>query len=183
MSKFKFKVGDLVDISENSVEASRIKKIEGNFPQRVTSTRGYYIRFNNKESGWYARDFVEVGVSGAIGSNSPNAKADSQAIFLGPNLPTGPKPPTGAQGLKGGLGCKGLGKYDREIIGLDGTRVIVDVYRVLDAFSTQNPILDHLIKKALCAGLRGHKDRGQDLRDILHSAQKAIELFEQKEGK
>lgn len=179
----KFKVGDLVDLIQGREDSQGIEAQEGKFPQRITSVWGCFVRFNNNSSGWYASDFVKVGVTGAIGTNSHNAKADSQAVFLGPKLPTGPNPPTGAQGLKGGLGCKGLGKYDREIIGLCGNRVVVDVYRVLDAFSTHNPILDHLIKKALCAGLRGHKDRGQDLRDILHSAQKAIELFEQKEGK
>lgn len=72
-------------------------------------------------------------------------------------------------------------KYERELIGLCGTKVKTDVYRVLDAFETNDPILDHLIKKALCAGLRGHKDKLQDYKDILESAQKALELLEQKQ--
>ena len=71
-------------------------------------------------------------------------------------------------------------KYHREIIGLCGTKVKIDVYRVLDAFKTNDPILDHLIKKALCAGSRGHKDKLTDYQNILESAQKAVELQKQK---
>lgn len=71
-------------------------------------------------------------------------------------------------------------KYEREIIGLDGTRTIVDVYRVLDAFQVTNPQLQHLIKKALAAGLRGHKDLEEDLRDIESSIQSAIVMENQK---
>ena len=44
-------------------------------------------------------------------------------------------------------------KYHRDLKG-----VTVDVYDVLKAFEVTNPALQHLIKKALCAGLRGHKD-------------------------
>lgn len=71
-------------------------------------------------------------------------------------------------------------KYEREIIGLDGTRTIVDVYRVLDAFQVTNPQLQHLIKKALAAGLRGHKDLEEDLQDIESSIQSAIVMEKQK---
>lgn len=62
-------------------------------------------------------------------------------------------------------------KYDRQVKG-----VTIDVYDVLQAFNVTNPALQHLIKKALCAGLRGHKDRRQDLNEILESAKRAIEL-------
>ncbi len=63
------------------------------------------------------------------------------------------------------------GKYNRPCKG-----VTIDVYDVLQAFDVTNPALQHLIKKALCAGLRGHKDRQQDLNEILESAKRAIEL-------
>jgi hypothetical protein len=65
----------------------------------------------------------------------------------------------------------GPGKYDRPCKG-----TTIDVYDVLQAFEVTNPALQHLIKKALCAGLRGHKDRQQDLNEILESARRAIEL-------
>ncbi len=54
--------------------------------------------------------------------------------------------------------------------------VIIDVYDVLQAFNVINPALQHLIKKALCTGLRGHKNREQDLKEVLESATRAIEL-------
>jgi hypothetical protein len=64
-----------------------------------------------------------------------------------------------------------INKYNRPYKG-----VTIDVYDVLQAFEVTNPALQHLIKKALCAGLRGHKDREQDLNEILESAKRAIEL-------
>lgn len=62
-------------------------------------------------------------------------------------------------------------KYRRTIRG-----ETVDVYDVLLAFNVTNPALQHLIKKALCAGLRGHKDRKTDLEEILSAAKRALEL-------
>jgi hypothetical protein len=73
-------------------------------------------------------------------------------------------------------------KYHRQIIGLCGTAVKVDVYRVQQAFPTTNPALEHLTKKALCAGLRGHKDTRQDILDIIESAQNALVLHDQIEA-
>lgn len=74
-----------------------------------------------------------------------------------------------------------MSKYDREIIGRDSEgnlRVIkVDVYCVLNAFEVTDPALQHLIKKALCAGLRGHKNTEQDLQDIVDSGHRALTLF------
>ena len=64
-----------------------------------------------------------------------------------------------------------MGKYNRECKG-----VTIDVYDVLVAFNVTNPALQHLVKKALCAGLRGHKDKAQDMAEILESAQRAVEL-------
>jgi hypothetical protein len=79
-----------------------------------------------------------------------------------------------------------MSKYDRTIIGIgtDGkpVAVTVDVYRVLDAFQVTDPALQHLVKKALCAGLRGHKDRAQDLRDIVISAEKALDFHKDKQA-
>lgn len=72
-------------------------------------------------------------------------------------------------------------KYMRYIV-KDGVQVGVDVYDVLQAFEVTDPCLQHLIKKALCAGLRGHKDRKQDLLDILASSKRAIELHEDIKG-
>lgn len=75
-----------------------------------------------------------------------------------------------------------VNKYTRKLIGLNGVVVPVDVYRVLDAFNVDNPQLQHLIKKALAAGKRGHKDIMQDLLDIKESIQSAIIMQEQKKA-
>lgn len=63
-------------------------------------------------------------------------------------------------------------KYHREI----KPGVFVDVYDVLAAWKVDNPALQHLIKKALQPGERGHKTRQQDLCDIVSSALRAKEL-------
>lgn len=62
-------------------------------------------------------------------------------------------------------------KYTKTIHG-----VSVDVYDVLQAWGVSNPALQHLIKKALQCGQRGHKDNEQDLQDIIDSAIRAKEL-------
>jgi len=67
-------------------------------------------------------------------------------------------------------------KYQRTIAVRNREPVVVDVYDVLEAFKVTCPALQHLIKKALCAGLRGHKDTAEDLRDIEASAKRAIQL-------
>lgn len=68
-------------------------------------------------------------------------------------------------------------KYLRTIYGVDkegnAGSLQVDVYDILDAYPTKNPALDHLIKKALCPGQRGHKDLLTDLDDIIASAKRA----------
>ncbi|MGL5485631.1 MAG: hypothetical protein ACRDC6_05000 [Shewanella sp.] len=62
-------------------------------------------------------------------------------------------------------------KYTKQIRG-----VSIDVYDVLKAWGVTNPALQHLIKKALQCGERGHKDEQQDLQDIIDSAVRAKEL-------
>lgn len=63
-------------------------------------------------------------------------------------------------------------KYHREI----KPGVWVDVYDVLQAWAVSNPALQHLIKKALAPGERGHKDLATDLNDIVASAKRAKQL-------
>ena len=50
----------------------------------------------------------------------------------------------------------------------------VDVYSVLLAFNVTDPIMAHLAKKALACGIRGHKNKMQDLLDIKESIERAI---------
>lgn len=51
-----------------------------------------------------------------------------------------------------------------------------DVYDILQAWSVTNPALQHLIKKALQPGRRGHKTADQDMQDIVDSAIRAQQL-------
>lgn len=58
--------------------------------------------------------------------------------------------------------------------------VIVDVYKVLGAFTSHynariKPIIDHLVKKLLAGGERGHKDLQEDLDDVILSSKRAKE--------
>ena len=63
-------------------------------------------------------------------------------------------------------------KYHREI--KPGVRV--DVYDVLSAWGVTNPAYQHLIKKALQAGNRGHKTTAEDAQDIIDSALRGKEI-------
>ena len=68
-------------------------------------------------------------------------------------------------------------KYIKNVRGMQ-----LDVYDVLQAWDVRNPALQHLIKKALQAGNRGHKDVIQDLQDIIDSAIRAMELEKEKQS-
>lgn len=72
--------------------------------------------------------------------------------------------------------------YQRTIIGLDGSKCVVDVYRVLDAFKTDSPALDHAVKKILCPGTRHAKTRKQDLKEAIKSIEAELLLMEQRNG-
>lgn len=78
------------------------------------------------------------------------------------------------------LGMIGGNKYQRGIVGLDGTKTTVDVYRVLDAFKTDSAAIDHAIKKLLAPGLRHSKDRKQDLQEAIDSIAAELLLMSQK---
>lgn len=71
-------------------------------------------------------------------------------------------------------------KYNRTITGKNASGeavyISVDVYDVLNAWEVKNPALQHLLKKTLQAGKRGHKDLAEDLNDIIDSAIRAREL-------
>lgn len=72
--------------------------------------------------------------------------------------------------------------YQRTIIGLDGSKCVVDVYRVLDAFKTDSTALDHAVKKILCPGTRHAKTREQDLKEAIKSIEAELLLMEQRNG-
>lgn len=67
-------------------------------------------------------------------------------------------------------------KYARKIKSIDGkTECEIDVYSILDAFKTGSSAIDHAIKKLLCAGKRGVKDKNQDLKEAIKSIERAID--------
>ena len=70
-------------------------------------------------------------------------------------------------------------KYDVQIVGKDGVKTYVDVYRVMTAFNVKNAALQHANKKILKAGERGHKDYVQDLKEAIASIELAILEWEQ----
>lgn len=72
--------------------------------------------------------------------------------------------------------CIGAPEADNKYLHEIKPGIFVDVYDVLMAWNVTNPALQHLIKKALQAGDRGHKSREQDLQDIIDSAIRAKEL-------
>lgn len=72
--------------------------------------------------------------------------------------------------------CIGVPEADNKYLHEIKPGVFVDVYDVLMAWNVTNPALQHLIKKALQPGDRGHKSREQDLQDIIGSAIRAKEL-------
>ena len=72
--------------------------------------------------------------------------------------------------------CIGAPEADNKYLHEIKPGVFVDVYDVLMAWNVSNPALQHLIKKALQPGERGHKSREQDLQDIIDSAIRAKEL-------
>ena len=66
-----------------------------------------------------------------------------------------------------------------QIVGKDGVKTTVDVYRVLNAFEVHDAATQHAIKKLLAAGKRGHKDYVQDLKEAIASIELAIIEWEQ----
>lgn len=67
------------------------------------------------------------------------------------------------------------GHYFKSVRGLDS----IDVYRVLQLFEVTDPALQHIVKKALCAGRRGSKSFEKDVREIAVAAKRRVEMLEE----
>ena len=69
-------------------------------------------------------------------------------------------------------------KYVRSV----GNRTRVDVYDVCEIFCVDDPsgATHHAIKKLLCSGQRGYKDRLQDLREAVQAVERRITMLENK---
>lgn len=55
----------------------------------------------------------------------------------------------------------------------------IDAYRIIDLFNVTDPCMQHILKKALCAGKRGHKDLQRDIQDIFDTTKRRIEMDEE----
>ena len=58
----------------------------------------------------------------------------------------------------------------------------IDVYRVLILFGVTDPCLQHAIKKLLCAGNRGAKDKTQDVQEAINSLLRYLEMQTENEN-
>lgn len=58
----------------------------------------------------------------------------------------------------------------------------LDVYRLLDLFKVTCPVAQHIVKKALAAGQRGHKDTRHDWQDIADSAARRLQMISEDEA-
>lgn len=56
----------------------------------------------------------------------------------------------------------------------------IDPYRIADLYDL-HPCAEHIMKKSLCAGNRGHKDLMRDIQDIIDTAERWKEMLEEDE--
>ena len=55
---------------------------------------------------------------------------------------------------------------------------VIDPYRIADLYDL-HPCAEHIMKKSLCAGGRGHKDLLRDIQDIIDTAERWKEMIEE----
>lgn len=55
---------------------------------------------------------------------------------------------------------------------------MIDPYRIADLYDL-HPCADHIMKKSLCAGNRGHKDKLRDIQDIIDTAERWKQMIEE----
>ena len=68
--------------------------------------------------------------------------------------------------------------YFRDVTSLKS----VDVYRLLELFGVTCPVAQHVFKKALAAGQRGHKSLRKDWQDIADSAARRLQMMDEDEA-
>ena len=64
--------------------------------------------------------------------------------------------------------------YKKDVSHLD----MIDPYRIADLYAL-HPCADHIMKKSLCAGNRGHKDTLRDIQDIIDTAERWKQMIEE----
>ena len=68
--------------------------------------------------------------------------------------------------------------YKKDVSHLD----FIDVYRVLDLFEVESHAAGHAIKKLLCSGQRGAKDKAQDIQEAIDSLNRELEMMKENES-
>lgn len=63
--------------------------------------------------------------------------------------------------------------YFKDVAGLEK----IDVYRVLSLFEVTDPCIQHTIKKLLCAGKRGSKDKAKDIRESVDTLERCLDMM------
>ena len=63
--------------------------------------------------------------------------------------------------------------YIKDVSNLDK----IDIYRILNIYEVSDHALGHAIKKLLCAGNRGHKDKYQDVVEACKSLDRWLEMY------
>lgn len=58
----------------------------------------------------------------------------------------------------------------------------IDIYRFLEVFDVTCPVAQHIIKKAVASGGRGHKSLSRDWQDIVDSAQRKLEMLRENDS-
>lgn len=53
----------------------------------------------------------------------------------------------------------------------------IDIYRFLALFEVNDPAIQHAVKKLVCAGKRGTKDRERDYREAIDSISRALQMI------
>ena len=59
----------------------------------------------------------------------------------------------------------------------------IDIYRVLELFNVTDPVLQHVAKKALVTGGRGHKGIEKDVQDMIDSLLRWQEMRREESGR
>lgn len=76
-----------------------------------------------------------------------------------------------------------MNKYLRKIYpAAMGQPIEVDIYSILEAYDVTCPAIGHCIKKLLCAGVRGHKSKMDDLKEAVTALARALELEQIREN-
>lgn len=91
-------------------------------------------------------------------------------------MSTTKQPENMAENTTAGLTLKDL--YPHYFRSIPKGMTHLDVYAVLKLFECDDAAIAHALKKLLCAGKRGAKDRAKDLREARDSITRALELDE-----